>query len=169
MTPSRAEQIPPPRTRRRSASHPAYPQASRKPMTAAQMPPIRIASFLILRIAIRQVQATALPCKILVFFCDIRRSHSRLLSEMRSRADGAFHSQKKPFDLGFPSLFINACFLPLKHKKTMKNALFFMVFLSCSLFVCNHGCGLSAEPELFTSSNVRVCASPEPLKLSTIL
>ena len=31
------------------------------------------------------------------------------------------------------------------------------------------GCGLSAEPELFTSSNVRVRASRVPLKLSTIL
>ena len=33
----------------------------------------------------------------------------------------------------------------------------------------SRGCGLSAEPELFTSSNVRVCASRVPLKLSTIL
>ena len=31
------------------------------------------------------------------------------------------------------------------------------------------GCGLSAEPELFTSANVRVRASRVPLKLSTIL
>ena len=31
-------------------------------------------------------------------------------------------------------------FLPHKQQKTMKNVLFFMVFLSCSLFVCNHGC-----------------------------
>ena len=34
----------------------------------------------------------------------------------------------------------NPLFLPLKQQKTMKNALFFMVFLFCSLFVCNHGC-----------------------------
>ena len=31
------------------------------------------------------------------------------------------------------------------------------------------GCGLSAEPELFTSANVKVRASRVPLKMSTIL